>query len=191
MKRIIITIALIIPVLLNGQDFRRNSSRSLFSDFKASRLGDAVTILVVEESQAANKAEKTTGRSGSVGLDAKGIQGTSELLPSTDLSIGSSNEFQGGGSIQASGVIRTKISALIDSVLSNGLVRVKGSRMISINGETQNITIRGLIRTADLSSDNTVFSYNISEAEIIFEGDGMIDGNTNPGWLTKLFHWLF
>jgi flagellar basal body L-ring protein FlgH len=53
------------------------------------------------------------------------------------------------------------------------------------------ITIKGLVRTTDISSENTVFSYNISEAEIIFQSDGQIKNMQDPGWLTKLFHWLF
>ena len=191
MKKIIVIIGLFIAVSLNAQDLRENTSRSLFSDYKASMLGDAVTIIVVEESQAANQAQKTSGRSSDIGLSAQGAQGTGELIPSTDLAIGSNSDFKGGGTIKSTGVIKTKISALIDSVLANGLVRVKGSRKISINGEQQLITIKGLVRTADLNSDNTVYSYNISEAEIVFEGNGMIDSNTNPGWLTKVFHWLF
>jgi flagellar L-ring protein FlgH len=191
MKKIIVVIGLLLSVSLNAQDLRENTSRSLFSDFKASLLGDAVTIIVIEESQAANQAQKTSGRSSDIGLSAQGSQGTGELIPSTDLAIGSSSDFKGGGTIKSTGVIKTKISALIDSVLSNGLVRIRGSRKISINGEEQLITIKGLVRTADLNSDNTVYSYNISEAEIVFEGNGMIDSNTNPGWVTKVFHWLF
>ena len=190
MKKIL-TAIILLPLFLQAQDLRENSSRSLFSDYKASMLGDAVTIIVIEESQAANQAQKTSGRSSDIGLSAQGSQSGSELIPTTDFSIGTSNDFKGGGTIKSTGVIKTKISALIDSVLSNGLVRIKGSRKISINGEEQLITIRGLVRTADLNSDNTVFSYNISEAEIMFEGNGMIDSNTNPGWITKLFHWLF
>ena len=191
MKKIIVIIGLFLSVSLNAQDLRENTSRSLFYDFKASLVGDAVTIIVVEESQAANQAQKTSGRSSDIGLSAQGSQGTGELIPSTDLAIGSSSDFKGGGTIKSTGVIKTKISALIDSVLSNGLVRIRGSRKISINGEEQLITIKGLVRTADLNSDNTVYSYNISEAEIVFEGNGMIDSNTNPGWVTKVFHWLF
>lgn len=191
MKKLIAIIVLFLCAALNAQDLRENTSRSLFSDFKANLVGDAVTIIVIEESQAANQAQKTAGRSSELGLSAEGVQGTSELLPSTEIGIGSKNDFNGGGTIKSTGIIKTKISALIDSVLSNGLVRIKGSRKISINGEEQLITIKGLIRTADLNSDNTIYSYNISEAEIAFEGSGMIDSNTNPGWLTKIFHWLF
>lgn len=181
---------LLIPAVILGQDLRQNISRSLFSDYKANRIGDAITIIVVEASQAANQAELNAGRSSDIGFSNSGSLDDTKL-PSVDLSIGSSNEFQGGGSTKASGVVKTKISALIDSVYENGLMRIRGSRKISINGEEQIVSIRGLVRQADLNAANEVFSYNISEAEIIFEGSGMIDRSTSPGWLTKLFHWLF
>ena len=105
--------------------------------------------------------------------------------------VNSKNDFEGGGSTTASGIVKTKISAIIDSVYNNGLLRIRGKRKITINGEEQLVTISGLIRSADLLTDNSVYSYKISEAEIAFEGSGMIDSNTSPGWLTKLFHWLF
>ncbi|MGD8777635.1 MAG: flagellar basal body L-ring protein FlgH [Ignavibacteria bacterium] len=186
-----ITIIAVLPLLLQAQDLRSNASRSLFSDYKASRIGDAVTIIVVESSVASNSSQTKTGKSSDVGYNLEGLMDGSSLLPSVDLSLGSNNDFEGGGSINSSGSVQTKISALIDSVLANGLVRIRGSRRISINGEEQNIFIKGIVRTADLNSDNTVYSYNISEAEIILENEGRIEGASNPGLLTKIFHWLF
>ncbi len=190
MKKFLI-IMILLPFILQAQDLRNNASRSLFSDFKASRIGDAVTIIVVESSQASNSSRTKTGKSSNVGYELEGSMDGSSLLPSVDLSLGSNNDFDGGGSINSSGNVRTKISALIDSVLANGLVRIRGSRKISINGEEQKIFIKGIVRTADLNSDNTVFSYNISEAEIVLENEGKIDGASSPGLLTKIFHWLF
>jgi flagellar L-ring protein precursor FlgH len=68
---------------------------------------------------------------------------------------------------------------------------ITGSRLISINGEEQKVFISGVVRVADIAADNTIKSYNISDAEIVLEGSGMIDRMQSPGWLTKLFHWLF
>jgi len=189
MKKIIFSF-LVIPFLINAQNMSQNGFRSLFSDYKAVNLGDAITIIVVESSEASNKAEKSTGRESDLGFGLSGnLDGTS--LPSADLDLGSRNDFKGGGSAKSSGMVRTKLSALIDSVLSNGLLRIKGSRKIVVNEEEQMITIKGLVRTSDIRSDNTVYSYNISEAEIIFQSDGQINSMQDPGWLTKFFHWIF
>lgn len=189
MKKLIIAF-LMLPLLSNAQNMTQNGFRSLFSDYKAVSLGDAITIIVVESSQASNAAQKSTGRESEVGFGfSGGLDDTA--LPNVDLDLGSRNDFKGSGSSKTSGMVRTKLSALIDSVLENGLIRIKGSRKIVVNDEEQMITIKGLVRTTDISSDNTVYSYNISEAEIIFQSDGQIKNMQDPGWLTKLFHWLF
>lgn len=189
MKKIIFCL-ITFPLLLSAQNMSQNGFRSIFSDYKAVNLGDAITIIVVESSQASNAAQKTTGRESDVDFGFSGGMDDT-ALPEVSLDLGSRNEFQGSGSTKTSGMVRTKLSALIDSVLSNGLVRIRGSRKIVINDEEQMITIKGLVRTSDISSDNTVLSYNISEAEIIFQSDGQIRSVQDPGWLTKLFHWLF
>lgn len=191
MKKILLLCVLMALIHnLNAQDMRANSSNSLFSDNKASRIGDAVTILVVESSQASNNAETSSGRSSELGFGANASLGKSSM-PEAKAGISTNNEFNGSGSTKTTGLIRTKISATIDSVLANGNMVIKGSRKITINGEEQVVKIRGIVRSADILADNSVYSYSISEAEINFEGSGIIADSQKPGWLTRFFHWIF
>jgi len=189
-KLIVVLMTIFFANIVIAQDMRQNAFVSLFSDQKASQVGDAITIVVIEFSQASNNAQTTTGRSSDIGLDAGGNVAGSEL-PGTDVSLGVTNDFRGSGATKTSGMMRTKISATIDSVLDNGNLLIKGSRKIVINGEEQTIFIRGIVRTTDIDPNNSVLSYNISEAEIRIEGSGRISDSQSPGWLTKLFHWLF
>lgn len=179
-----------LSVLSFAQDMRQNSFNSLFSDQKANKVGDAVTIVVIESAQASNNAATSTSRSSNLGLNASGQVGKNPL-PGANIGIGTDNDFEGSGSTRTSGMIRTKISATIDSVLQNGNLVIRGSRKISINGEEQLVFIKGIIRTADIKADNSILSHNISEAEISLEGNGMINDAQSPGWLTKFFHWIF
>ncbi|MFO7445042.1 MAG: flagellar basal body L-ring protein FlgH [Ignavibacteriaceae bacterium] len=188
-KKIVLMMVFISTCIL-AQDMRQNSYSSLFSDLKANRIGDAVTIIVVESSQASNNAETSAGKRSDLGLNVSGKLDKT-ALPDIDMNMGTNNDFNGSGSTKASGMIRTKISATIDSVFQNGNMLLRGKKKISINGEEQTIAIRGIIRTSDIMSDNSVYSYNISEAEIVIEGSGLIDNAQSPGWLTKFFHWLF
>ncbi len=188
--KIFIIIFTALAVNIFAQDMRQNSFSSLFSDNKASRVGDAITINVVEASQASNDAETSANRTSDLSLGASGTVGSS-TIPTIDAKLGTGNDFKGAGSTKTTGMIRTKISATIDSVLTNGNLLIKGSRRISINGEEQVINIKGVVRSSDIMPDNSVMSYNISEAEITLEGSGLIDSSQHPGWLTKLFHWLF
>lgn len=175
---------------LYAQDMRKNAAFSLFSDNKANQRGDAVTIIVIESSQASNNAETTAGRNSQLGLNFSGSMDQTKL-PSVDADLSTANSFSGSGSTKATGVVRTKISATVDSVLANGNMLIKGNRKIVINGEEQMINIKGIVRPSDIAADNTVLSYNISDAEITFEGSGLIDDSQKPGWLTKFLHWIF
>lgn len=173
-----------------SQNMRQNAYFSLFSDQKAAYIGDAITIIVIESSLATNKAKTNSSRNSDLGFNLAGKVSTTDV-PEVDLGVGSNNDFSGSGSTESSGSIQTKISATIDSVLANGNLVIRGSKKITINGEEQLINIKGIVRTSDVRADNSVLSYNISDAEISFEGSGLIDDAQSPGWLTKFFHWIF
>ena len=190
MKRLITIGFLLTTINLFPQNMRQNAFSSLFSDQKASSVGDAITIVVVESSQASNNATTTTGRSSSLSLSGKADLGKVNP-PTANISLGTTNDFNGTGSTQTQGMVSTKISALVDSVLPNGNLHIQGSRKITINGEEQTVLIKGIVRPSDIATDNTVFSYNVSEAEIVFKGNGMINNSQSPGWLTKFLHWIF
>jgi len=188
--KLLITLIIIISANLFAQDMRQNAFTSLFSDQKANRVGDAITIIVVEASQASNDAQTSSSRSSDLSLGGSLSSGSS-TSSNVDFSLATGNDFAGSGSTKTTGMIKTKISATIDSVLENGNMMIKGSRKISINGEEQVINIKGVVRSSDINADNSVLSYNISEAEITMEGDGLINSAQKPGLLTKLLNWLF
>jgi flagellar L-ring protein precursor FlgH len=173
-----------------GQDMRQNVGRSLFADQKATRVGDAVTVLVVESSSASNDAQTSAERESNISFSAAGQAGTS-TLPDVSLGVGSGNSFKGQGATSSRGSLRAKISARVDSVLANGNLVINGKRTIIINGEEQVITLAGIVRPSDIQADNSVYSYNISDAQIAFEGSGIVSRAQGPGWITKLLHWLF
>ncbi len=175
-----------------SQDMRENLSRSLFSDQKANHVGDAVTILVVETSSASNTAQTTSSRTSNLSLSATGnLSSTAATPPSVGATIGTTNSFTGQGGTSSAGSIQAQISATVDSVLPNGNLFVVGNRTIIINGEEQIIKISGVIRPSDIQTDNSVYSYNISDATIIFRGNGIVSRAQEPGWLTKFFHLIF
>lgn len=172
-----------------GQSLRDNVGRSLFADQKANRSGDAVTILIVEVSSASNDAKTSSSRESNLSLTGSMKTGSSA---GTDLSggVGLGNQFKGEGSTASNGSVRAKISARVDSVLANGNLMVSGNRTITVNGEEQTIKISGVVRPSDIQADNSVYSFNISDAVIVFEGSGIVSRAQGPGWLTKLLHWL-
>ncbi len=188
MKRLILL--LFIATGIMGQSLNKYSNYSLFTDEKARKVGDVITVLVMESSQAMNNAKTSASRNSKFDVSASGSYG-STTLPAVAGEAGLGNDFGGKGSTETRGIVRTRITAMVDSVLPNGNLKIKGEKKISINGEEQYIKISGIVRPADIKGNNVIESYNISNAEITIEGSGMIDRMQSPSWLTKLFHWLF
>jgi flagellar L-ring protein precursor FlgH len=63
---------------------------------------------------------------------------------------------------------------------------VEGVRLLRFSGETQFASLRGVIRRADVQSNNTVLSTNIADAQIEFVSEGSLTDAQKQGWLLRL-----
>lgn len=189
-KNILILLAIIaiLPNFAESQ-FLQNASRSLFSDVKANKIGDAVLILIVEETKANNSANTDTKREskydGSVGFDA----GTSSGNYSGN--IGTGNQIAGTGETNRNETIKSKLTAKVIEIDEVGNLKIQATRTTKINGEQQTITLEGLIRPVDINSENMVYSYNIMNLTLIIQGDGSLSEVQEPGLITKFLRFLF
>lgn len=160
---------------------------SLVSNLKAHRVGDLVTILITEEA-AANAGAKTKADNKSEHGGGPGL-GFLDFIRAWDVS--SENKYQGNGDTERSGSLRAEITARITEVLHNGDFRLAGTRMVNINGEKQLIEITGVCRSRDIGADNTIMSTYISEAQIAYNGSGLVTDAAQPGVVTRILNWLF
>lgn len=184
-----VLLAVALPSAANAQ-FRQNTSRSLFSDVKAYREGDAVMILITEGMSANNSSE--TGESRSTSLSGSGnISAGAGTNPKIGADLSTGNQFSGKGSISRSESIQSKMSARIVEVDSAGNLNIEGKRTTKINGETQTIVIKGYVRPVDILPNNSVYSYSILDLTLTIEGDGTISKTQEPGLITKFLRILF
>lgn len=188
--RIILLFGMLFSLCALSQDFRENINRSLFSDQKAFTKGDALTILVVETSSASNDSRTSSSRRSDISGGGSVTFGE-ETIPEAGFNIGTGSSFRGEGAASSRGSVRAQISANVDSVLANGNLVISGRRTIMVNDQRQEMKISGVVRPSDILADNSVFSYAISDATIIFEDSGLVSRTRKPGWLTRFFHWLF
>lgn len=166
---------------------------SLFADHKARHVGDIITIIIDESSSAsksdASQISKKSASSGSL-EDFFGI-GNLPLKVGVDAGSG----YSDSGTIKRSGTMSARVSATIKEVLPNGNLVLEGTRNIAVNDEVQTITISGVIRPQDISSDNTVLSIYLANAEIKYKGKSAMQAQ--PGIVTNVmkvilspFHWV-
>jgi flagellar L-ring protein FlgH len=170
--------------------FIQNSSKSLFSDVKAFKPGDAIMVLIMEDTQAGNSASTSDSRSTDLSATINGTSGSNSTQIVGGLNTGT--KFSGTGSTQRSESIKSQLSARVVSVdsLSGNLV-LEGRRTTKINGETQTILIKGIVRPVDVMPNNSVYSYSILDLTLMIEGDGSVSKIQEPGLITKFLRFLF
>jgi flagellar L-ring protein precursor FlgH len=165
---------------------------SIYTDHKAVKAGDIVTILIIESTSGAQSASLTTQKQqslqGGMGTMTSWGNGTSLSVPSWG--AGGQENQNGSGESERSGSLTAKLSATVEKVLSNGNLMIKGTKVVKINDENENLIITGVIRPEDIASDNTISSTNVAEANIKYEGTGPIGEKVSPGILTRLLDWL-
>jgi len=163
------------------------TGESLVSNIKAHRVGDLITILITEDSSAKSSAKtKADNKSESKGGPGLGVL---NFIKPWDMTV--ENKYKGDGDTQRKGSLRAEITARIVEVLHNGDFRLEGTRMININGEKQLIEITGVCRARDILPNNTILSTFISDAQIAYNGSGMVNDASDPGVVTKILNWLF
>jgi flagellar L-ring protein precursor FlgH len=170
-----------------------NDLGNLFTNPKARRIGDIVTIRIVESSSATNKASTQTGRSSSVSASVDGFFGLENdysanspfFNPFSKVAGGLESDFDGSGTTKRSGDLTATITARVIDILPNGNLIVMGSREVMVNREKQEITLSGIVRPRDISSENVVLSNYIADAKISYSGSGIINDRQRPGWLAR------
>ena len=185
------------------------SARNLFQDLRAYKVGDLITVHIVETSNASKTSNTQTSRSSSIdaGIDnVLGWEGRAQNLTSfgkgdvhdaynnASMFKGSlENSFNGAGSTSRDESMTASITAQVFEVKPSGNLFIKGTRQVKVNNETQYIILSGLIRPVDISPGNTVLSSYIGDAKIEYTGRGAVSDKQRPGWLTRAvdFIWPF
>ena len=165
-----------------------NKKNVLFADNKASKVGDIVTVHVMENTTALNKANTSdqTSVANSVILD------TGAVTP-TQIKMGGGRNTAGTGTTGRSDQFSSTVSCVVTEVLPNGNMMVEGQRRMTLNNEEQFILVRGTVRPSDITFNNSILSSKMADLDIMYNGGGGLDGGKSTGWLGQVLNvvWPF
>lgn len=186
---ILVTLLLVAPVSLRAQESGRLST--LFTDTKALSIGDLLTVLIVEDVQASNQTSMKTEESNDFSTGGGPGVGPLDFIPLFKAGGSSSNAYDGKGTNSRSGSIKGRMTVEVVAARPNGDLAIQGTRVMEINSEKEVMALTGLVRRADVNSDNTVYSYNIANAKITYTGKGPASQGSKPGLITRVLNWIF
>ncbi len=185
----LVAVTMMSPVSLHAQ--RVGSDGSLFTDIKAARVGDLLTVLVYENAQATNSSQLKTEEKSDASTSSSGGAGPLNFIPLFSADNKNNNKYDGKGENSRAGLLKGKMTVEVIAERNNGDLVIQGSRVVTINSDKQMMTLTGIVRRADINPDNTLDSYNIAEAQIVYTGKGPGADGSKPGLITRALNWIF
>ncbi|MCU7827764.1 MAG: flagellar basal body L-ring protein FlgH [Candidatus Thiodiazotropha sp. (ex Myrtea sp. 'scaly one' KF741663)] len=185
----------------NGSIYQAGYEMIWFEDIVARRVGDLLTVTLVENTQANKSASTTTAKTGEVSVTNPTLFGSTPqfnvpgiipLVSNTDnnlaFDLSSSNDFSGDGSASQSNALSGNITVTVVEVLPNRNLYVRGEKRIGINQGYEYVRLAGIVRPQDITPQNTVQSTRIADPTISYVGEGALADANSQGWLTRFFN---
>jgi flagellar L-ring protein precursor FlgH len=178
-------------VYSNGSVFQYGYTLALFEDPKARNVGDMLTVILTERTEAAKSASTSTDKGSDIEIPNPTIFGDDSITINDRLifqnQIESQTEFEGEGDSDQSNRLSGTLTVTVAQVLPNGNFVVQGEKWIGINQGEEFVRLRGIVRPIDITKDNTVLSTQVADAQIYYRGKGAVADSNTQGWGTRFF----
>ncbi|WP_286265349.1 flagellar basal body L-ring protein FlgH [Thalassotalea atypica] len=178
-------------VIPTGSLFKVNYVNNIYSDSKAHRVGDIISVVLSESTQAKKNAKTELKKENSANLQPiTGFGGTPINFKGDSIQFGLDQEsdFKGDSKSDQGNSLSGNISVHVLRVLPNGNLMIRGEKWMTLNNGDEYIRLTGIIRPLDIKSDNTILSQKIANARIQYAGTGTFADVQEQGWLTKFFN---
>lgn len=187
---------------MTGGIYQEGVGLSLYEDTKAHRVGDIITVNLIESHQAKKHADTTTQKDETAktavtpSILGQNIQfNTPGILPlashnQNDLSLAYDiqRKHNGTGDSNQNNSLNGTITVTVSEVLPNGNLKIRGEKWINLNQGKEFVRLTGIVRPTDINASNTIDSTRIADARITYSGTGDLANASNTGWLANLFN---
>jgi flagellar L-ring protein precursor FlgH len=175
------------PAPANGSIFQTaDGYAALHEGWRARRVGDPLTIVLVERTAASKSSTSKLDSGGGFGITPP-TTGPLNLFNRADASISGDRNFNGVGTAGQANSLSGEVSVTVAQVFPNGTMLVQGQKRVTLNRGDEFVQIKGLVRTADVDRDNRVLSTRVADAQIAYTGKGDVARAGRQGWLSRFF----
>lgn len=172
------------PVEISGAIFAAGTEMTLFEDLKARRVGDILTVMLVEQNSGTKSADTNLSQNTAVSMGAPVLGNTP--FPEISLDVGAEGSFAGESGSSQRNSLNGSISVTVVQVLPGGNLVVQGEKWIQINQGEEFIKLQGVIRPRDVKPNNTILSTQVADARISYSGTGATENSNVIGWVARV-----
>ena len=184
---------------VTGSIFADSNARYRFGFKKNFQVGDIITVVLTEATQAQRQSGVETTREGTnsplkalqgaFALDSNRFKRAAKVIPFDDLTV----ESKGSGTANQAASLSGAIAATVIQVLPNESLLIKGQKRLTLSEGSETIQLLGLVDQRDVQPDNTVLSSRLANARISYEGSGDLSAVAKVPWGTNLVNkvWPF
>jgi len=167
------------------------NEKSIFSDRKASLVGDVITVVIIESAKASDISSSKRDKNLELNVE-KGI-GPLKFIPK--LGAKGESKYSRKGQTSKAGSIQAKVSASVIKVMPNGNLLIEGEKRVKIDQEEQVVYVSGIARPEDIDPENTILSTSLADCKIEYRGEVKFSSKERPNIgvriFQKLFGWIF
>ena len=189
-KILLSTMAILIvlsPLTPVSADSLWSDGSSLFSDRKASVIGDIVLVRVVESFNDTDQGKTTSSKNTNENIqDGWGILSFLKAF-----GIGTSSNMNGNTKIERTKKMNMLVSCMVTDVMPNGHLVIQGERSMVNGAERMNVRYSGVVRPLDIAANNIVDSSRVANAELVCNGKGVITRTQRPGIINQILQAIF
>ncbi len=174
----------------DGGLYMIDNNLALFSDMKARRVGDTITILLNERMQASKSASTDASKDTTVDTGNPLLFGTTVTSDGKEILSNqweTEQSFAGKGSSSQSNQLDGSITVTVAEVYPNGNLFIRGEKWLTLNQGEEFVQVSGIVRPADISTDNSLPSFKVADARITYSGNGAVADSNRPGVVARLF----
>ena len=174
-----------------GSIYRSGTDVRLFEDLKANRVGDILTVRLVESTNASKNSATSTSKTTEAALQNPTILGIPVTRDGTNLfegSLSGEQTFDGSGASSQSNSLSGDITVTVVERYPNGNLRIRGEKWVTLNQGQEFIRLSGIVRPTDIEPDNSLASTRIADAQITYSSKGVMAAANKMGWVSRFFH---
>ncbi len=163
----------------------------LFEDLKANRVGDILTVRLIEQTNATKNATTSTSKSSEASFSNPVVFGrpvTADGVPIGEGSLGGATAFDGAGSSSQSNSLQGDIAVTVVARYPNGNLRIRGEKWVTLNQGGEFIRLSGIVRPSDIAPDNSIASSKVADARITYSSKGVLADANRMGLLSRYFN---